>query len=348
MDNIQSKARQLIDTYSSRLKNHIELHGFCGEFIEANYEPELEKTRLLCQCRSIFFLLDYAEITSDKTYIDLAFELYIVIQANYFNDQSLMWSQYPGGTSNTLYEYAFLFLALSKLYCVMPVDEIKQAADRVNEILQNNYLSIETNFKQLEDASGRLSQNALMHLFEAYLEAYKVFKSQYYLDILEKLLARLMQLFYSEQFTLISEYAPLDKHNDVFEPGHSFEWAALLFEAEHLNVKIPVNVKHQLIAQSAEKLGVIDSKLVVTQFTAKGDLDQERYRIWPLFERLRYYAMTKNKAMIDANFKPFIALYFDKNDFPIEYVDHKLEADFRHIKATTSYHLINCFKYLLI
>ncbi|MCF6776975.1 AGE family epimerase/isomerase [Thiotrichales bacterium 19X7-9] len=344
---IQIKARQLIDVYYDRLKDHIQRYGFCGEFIESNYTPDLKETRLLCQCRSIFFLLDYAEITGDETCIELAFELYIVIQANYFNDEKLTWSQYPGGNSNTLYEYAFVLLAFAKLYKVKPIDSLKNAINRVDEILQDQYLSFESNFANLQESDGRLCQNALMHLFEAYLEAYKTFQTNHYLNTVELLLDTLMNLFLSQKMNLISEYAPLDNVNDIFEPGHSFEWASLLFEAEKLGIKVPIHSKHKRIVESAENLGVIDNTLVVGQLKINTDKDQSRFRVWPLFERLRYYAMTDDQATVESIFNSFIDIFFDKNNFPIEYVNQNLKADFQHVKATTSYHLINCFKYLL-
>lgn len=346
-DLIQTKADSVLDQYARQLVGHFNQYGFCGEFIESGFEPKLEETRLLCQCRGLFFFLDYANLTGDDNYIDLAFELYIIIQAHYFNEPLKVWGQYPNTTDNTLYEYAFLLLAFTKLYQVRENDALKEAMEHVEALIQKRYIiSLDDEFAHLKEPSGLICQNALMHLFEAYLEVYKVFQTKDYLSKVEGLLEVLLTLFYSEKLHLISEYHPIDNELGIFEPGHSFEWAALLYEAEALGIQLPAHISHKLIVASAEDNGVIDHKLVVGQLKGSSIADRSRFRIWPLFERLRYYAMTKDWEQIELIFNPFIALFFDSNGFPIEYLNEDLKADFPHIKTTTAYHLINCFKYL--
>lgn len=349
--NISNKALFFIDTYADQLKSHIKKYGFCGEFIETDFKPEINKTRLLCQTRSLFFLLDYAKIKNDSSYIKKAYDLYEVIQKNYFCENTKVWSQYPINVSktNTLYEYAFVLLSFSKLYEVMPSEHLKLAIERVHQILKKEYLTFDIEFSNLKE-DGKLCQNSLMHLFEAYLEAYKVFKTDEYLKVVEKLLTVLFNLFYCQKNDLISEYAPIDPNNGIYEPGHSFEWACLVYEAENLNIQLSEFANHQVIAQSAENKGVItknNKNLVVGSLKGNGESDQSRFRIWPFFERLRYYAMTGNKDKLNNIFPEFTDLYFNENNFPIEYLDQNFKTDFDHIKATTSYHLINCFKFLL-
>ncbi|MCF6808482.1 AGE family epimerase/isomerase [Thiotrichales bacterium 19S9-12] len=348
MSLVQQKARFFIDQYGQQLIKHIDQYGFCGEFIEDGVEPDINQTRLLCQCRSLFFLIDYADITNDQSLIERAFDLYIVIQQHYFNEENQTWSQYPGQSDNTVYEYAFLLFSFSKLYSVYPEESIASAINRVNEVIYEQYLSsIDANFSLLQEADGRLCQNGLMHLYEAYLEAYKTFKTEAYLSTVKNVLDKLMSLFFDDKLKLVSEYSPIDHTNGFFEPGHSFEWGSLLYESESLGIELPVGATYQALVESAENLGVTDDQLVVAELKADSSADHSRYRIWPLFERLRYYAMTDNKDKVNEVFHPFVSLFFDKNGFPIEYIDQDFQTDFDHIKSTTSYHLINCFKHII-
>lgn len=336
-----------LNSYNTLLIENIQRYGFCPEYLNVTQEQKIEQTRLLCQSRGIFFLLEQAKITHDKANLIQAFNLYDMINEVYYDKNNACWQQYSQTTHNELdimlYEYAFILTTLSKLYAHSKDPTILSQIFSTDEIIQKQFYRPNSNFAKLNKSPTGVGQNALMHLFEAYLEAYISSKQSYFLDQLNQLGREVITLFYSPKTGLIKEYSAAS----IFEPGHSFEWAALIYEAS-LHGANPANkLDHNQLAAQAEKVGVINNSLVVAEVNENYAQNAANFRIWPSLERLRYYAMTNNQCLVDQTIAILLAKFFTADGLPFEYINQDYQATEFKVKSTTGYHLINCFKYLV-
>ena len=336
-----------LNSYNTLLINNVQRYGFCPEYLNVTQEQHIAETRLLCQSRGIFFLLEQAKITHDTTNLVQAFNLYDMINEVYYDKNNATWQRQPQTTHHELdimlYEYAFILTALSKLYAHSQEQAILERMFSTAEIIHQQFYIPNSNFIKLNKSLTGVGQNALMHLFEAYLEAYISSKQNYFLDKLNQLGSEIMTLFYSPKAGLIKEYSAAN----IFEPGHSFEWAALIYEASLHGSELTNTLAHSQLAAQAEKIGVVNNYLVLAEIDENTVKNAASFRIWPSLERLRYYAMTNNQSEVDQTITPLYAKFFAPNGLPFEYIDQNYQTTEFKVKSTTGYHLINCFKYLV-
>ncbi len=344
-NSISSRAIVLLDTYFDRLSHDIKKVGHCTEFLGKH--SDYDTTRLLCQTRCMYFLIEYAIHRDDTEALNQALTLYKLIKSDYYDHDNNHWLQFPKrGKLDNLYEYAFLVFSISKLYSVIKSNEYKKDLEELNDYILQHYFKPGTDFDNLKEKSGLVSQNALMHLYESYLELYKAIPDKAYLETLNTLLSSAKKMFYDPKIELISEYSPFGDDDTVYEPGHSFEWGCLLLETEQLKLNLFTKIDIKGLASSAEKYGVMSTG-VVKQSISNLD-DKDRYRIWPMLERMRYYLMSNNAEKINSIFPDFDNTFINhQTKLPIEFVDSQLNQDFEGVKTTTSYHLINSLKHLV-
>ncbi|MFZ9034918.1 MAG: AGE family epimerase/isomerase [Francisellaceae bacterium] len=348
---MKEKAFELLQSYYSALKQDIDKNGYTAEFLGLD-EPGFQKTRLLCQSRSLFFMLCYFELSGDDQALIYADKLYTLINTKFHDDTTGNWKKYPDDDRlDDLYEYAFLLFSFSKYYRQRSNTSVLNNIKQLHQIMIDEVLK-DFSCKNLTQSDGRISQNALMHLFEAYLEAYKATSEDDFKHVLERLLETIADLFYCKNIDLIAEYAPINSEDcgeNIYEPGHSFEWCCLLYEAENFGIELAKLKAFDAIAKAAETHGVIDNKVVAPAIGGGQTHTPQslQFRIWPVLERLRYYAMSENQATLKPAFESFCQLFIDKNQLPIEYIDHRLAPGFNKIKSTTSYHLINALQYVI-
>ena len=134
--------------------------------------------------------------------------------------------------------------------------------------------------------------------------------------------------------------------SEIYEPGHSFEWCSLLLEASQYDM--PYNLDINKMANSAEINGTTDAKLVLPTIGDKNSNDEIKIRIWPSLERVRYYSMNCEYDKVATGFESLIAHFFSKDGLPFEYIDREYNVTQTNVKSTTGYHIINCFKYIII
>ena len=345
-NSIVSRAIVLLDSYYDQLSQDIDNNGYCTEYL--GQSDEYKNTRLLCQTRCMYFLTEYSLCRDDTKALNQALILFHLIKNDYYDSVNKHWLQYPNREKlDNLYEYAFLIFSISKLYSVIKHDEhYKQDLEALNNYVTEKYFHPESQFKNLAGHNGLVSQNALMHLYESYLELYKVVPEKRYFEVLDELLSSAKLMFFDKGVSLISEYSPFGDENTIYEPGHSFEWACLLLESEQMGLKFKDKIFYADLAQSAEKYGVMSQGVVKQSISNLNDKD--RYRIWPMLERMRYYLISKNIEKINKIFSEFDNIFINPyTKLPIEYVDSELSKNFEGVKTTTSYHLINCLKHFI-
>lgn len=331
-----------IDAYHQLLIKAIDQLGYAPEFLNAPQKIDQANTRLLCQTRSLFFLLIYGKLTNTQAANAYAYKIYQVMKSQYFDERSKAWIKTQNSKDdNDLYEYAFVLFSLSVLYGTFKEQVIKEDIEYVNKLITQKFIA--DDFKALKDQSGIIGQNALMHLFEAYLSAYRYTEAPSFKTQAEALYREIIRLFFDDERNLMREYSKEDK-SALFEPGHSFEWSSLIVEAQALGVDIDAMSDHFRLYQAAAKAGINDRGFIKPNLNDTSKDTQ--YRIWPMLEYVRYLAMTANYEHLD-NALSIFSTVFLKHDLPIEYVDSEGAVGFDDVKSTTGYHLMNCWQYML-
>ncbi len=334
--------RAAVNAYYQLLIKAIDLLGYAPEFLNAPQKIDQANTRLLCQTRSLFFLLTYARLTNTQAANAYAYKLYQAMKSQYFDEQSKLWIKTKNAKDdNDLYEYAFVLFALSTLYGTFKERVIREDIEYVNKLITQKFIA--DDFKALKDDNGVIGQNALMHLFEAYLSAYRYTQDPSLKTQAESLYHEIMTLFFDHEKNLMREYSKKAK-SALFEPGHSFEWSSLIVEAKALKIDVDIMSDHVKLYQAAAKVGMNSHGLVKPNLS--NNTKEMQYRIWPMLEYMRYLAMTAKYEVLDQALTIFLNLYLN-NNLPIEYVDGQGIAGFNDVKSTTGYHLINCWQYML-
>ena len=342
-----ARARAIVDAYYYQLCADIQQYGLCRE--KLGQAEGFADTRLLCQTRSMFFLIRYHTLAPHSAALNQALTLYEHFHVHYYSPEQQQWYQYPGQhhALDDLYEYAFLIFSIAALaQATGHYERYRGELESLHGIIQQHYFAPEQDFRNLADNSGVVSQNALMHLFEAYLALYQAIPDAAYHQVLKQLLASTHRLFYDPETCLISEYTPFAPEDAVYEPGHTFEWCCLLLEAEQTGIDISVLDNIRMLAEAAESVGVTGNNIVKPQISAHEDA--VRFRIWPMLERLRYSIMAADFSRTEQVFATVDQYFIDNNDLPVEYINPQLQHDFNGVKTTTAYHLINCMQHLAL
>ena len=327
--------------YHELLVRSFDLQGFVTEFLDAPDKVPHEKTRSLCQTRGMFFLVRYAKLFKCAKSLSIASSIYQSLKRHYYCQDSQTWYKYPHkNISNDLYEWSFVLFALSHLYQASPQPSLKEELTVLSQRIEQQFLK--DNYQALTH-HGILEQNALMHLFEAFSTAFQATTLTCFKHQAQTLFSDAVHFFYDAKNALIAEYS-LNSKTQRYEPGHSFEWASLILEAQALNILTKPEIHAKDLYQHALTHGLDCHGLVKPQcFT---DNKQQPIRIWPMLEYMRYVALCNESEQMQKSLNDF-AHYFIKNHLPIEYLDSNLEPDFTHIKSTTGYHLINTLQYFI-
>ena len=336
--NIKTDSTAILKKYAQLLIKNIKTHGFVPELLNLSQTADFSSTRALCQTRSIFYLVIIHQLSADDSYLKYALLLQQQLKHHYFDQSACDWRQYPNGKiMDNLYEYAFLLFGYSHLYKAHEKQDFINEIKALYTVVDGKFIT--NDFAILRDNNGVLCQNALMHLFEALLAAFEATKFSLYKTAAEKLYQKILTWFYHPEKRLIAEYSG---HNNIYEPGHSFEWACLIYHARKLGLTLPETPSFQEIATSAEKYGISDNNLVKPEITS--DTQAVQYRIWPMLERLRYYAITEDANQANQVLAT-LHQFFIARQLPVEYVDYQGTSQFNNIKSTTGYHLINALRY---
>lgn len=243
-------------------------------------------------------------------------------------------------TRRDLYDHAFIALAGSELAAL---------GDSRGEVLaQEAFATIDTLFADPvhggwhdpETAPDCKLANPHMHLFEASLAHFEALSDRASLNRINTLCA----LFEGSIFDPVhgamaevfdSNWSPAAESR--IEPGHCYEWAYLLGEAERLTGRDTASWRRRLI-DFAEQHGVIKG-LAVDQITSGA----KTYRLWPQLERVRALLHTPRPDKdIDAILNQIIETYL-KPGISHGWVD-KLDDAQKPISATVPasmvYHLM--------
>lgn len=320
----------LLRKYQTLIISQLADHALVGEYLT---DTTVANARLLCQMRTIIFLCKTADLL-DLQNIPLAEKLYVASESHYVKDGHWL-QQLNHPEPANLYSYAFIMLAQSylhkftknPLYCVA----LAETFSAVEYKFQGQHL-----FKPLNHPAC-LEQNSAMHLYEALSFALFQTNAVYVQSALSSLEQELIKTFWQPVNYLMAEKVDFTGKVVSYEAGHWFEWVSLLWR---------VNTWGGMTSINAADL--YQAAFTHTTFTEQGlvmnEMDDlwvaestQQIRIWPNLEYLRAKYLVGQ--LTDQELQSFIALFFNEQGLPKEYLD----ASQQGVKSTTGYHIAECF-----
>ena len=333
-DKLLAKINTVLTCYYEELIGSVKDNdGIVGEYFnELNNDPP----RLLCQTRSIFFLVKFYEIFNDRESLELAQSIYKKTRHIYKINE--LWSMRVGQDEPLdLYGFASLAYAEVMLYQSTGFQEFAQYSDETLDFLVNIILSedfdVESSVYQ-----NRISQNPLMHLFESFVFAYQVLQKESYKEAALKILDVVYQNFYNAENGAIMEVLFETDMPCWYEPGHLFEWGSLLKVARKQGITFNGIAYDGLIGLAESITEKFDYMVPAKVYIAEDEIENI-YRIWASLERMRIHFLLGNSQLGVDGVESILAQFFDSNNLPIEF----REATNSKVKSTTGYHIINCF-----
>ncbi|MGH1540015.1 MAG: AGE family epimerase/isomerase [Arenicella sp.] len=337
---ISNSMQLALQAYFDHLMDSININrGLVGEYF-GDSNDSLE-ARLLCQTRSIYFLVKYSELSANEEALSAALELYRKTKLHYCD--ATLWKEKPSSPDKTsdLYELAFIAYSFSYLYHATKDEEVAKDAKHVFSIL-GDMVQRDHFFPELTQYKGHVSQNPLMHLFEAFIAGYSIFTDETYKVTAVRLLEIVDAHFYDAKNHRITETLNPDPSFTWSEPGHAYEWASLLTLAASYGIENDSRIKINSLLSCAEKHGTNLGGFVASTYIDQQTEATHIYRIWPQLERIR--AMF-DLGQVDQGMDGVTQVlqhFFDEDGLPIEYLQNS-ESNQR-IKSTTGYHVINSFE----
>lgn len=199
-----------------------------------------------------------------------------------------------------LYTHAFIVLACAALF------ERTRRRD-AHQLLLATVRDIEARFR---DAAGRYiaacdtqgralrgpEQNPVMHLTEAYLAAAGLVEPAWFAECLRGLANQVLELYVDARSHCVLEFGD-GRHDNHIEPGHQFEWVALLDSAPEVFAGLELAAVLPRAAAWAEARGVAaDTAGVCAALHPDGSIKDASQRIWAQTEYARYLGLAVSAA----------------------------------------------------
>ncbi len=323
----------LLSNYQQLVVKQLNKHEMVGEYLTDDVDVNV---RLLCQMRTIIFLLKTAHLFKDVKHVDLAEALYAISEEHFFKDGVWLQQKDMDQEAN-LYSYAFVILAQSYLYKITKNPLYAMALAETYNLIEPRF-TVSYLFKPLS-AHACLEQNSAMHLFEALTFAYYQAEAIYMKGAIKQLEELLASNFWQKDKNVLAEKVTLQNAVVSYEAGHWFEWVSLLWRVEQAKGKAFIN-KDILYSSAIKYATLTDTELVLNEMDSVFQpLDLEQIRIWPSLEYLRAKTLMEHRLPIVA-LDHFMAAFFDNKGLPKEYLsDQPVEK----VKSTTGYHIAESF-----
>lgn len=330
-DSTKQMMISLLTKYQQLVVNQLNEHGMVGEYLTGAVD---EHVRLLCQMRTVIFLIKTAKLATNN--IKLAEQLYSHAEANFLLEDKWL-QQLNKDQEANLYSYAFVVLAQSYLYQTTNNPLYAIALAETFSWVENKFQGVAV-FKPLSD-SDCLEQNSAMHLFEALTYAHYQADAVYMQPFIVQLEQLIAARFLQQDKHVFVEKVTAEGAILSYEAGHWFEWVSLLWRVEQVGGK--TFIKSSELYTAALKYTTFNSLgLVLNEMDAQfTPLKTEQLRIWPSLEYLRAKALMEQQIPV-AELETFIALFFDRQGLPREYL---AEGSVDKVKSTTGYHIAESF-----
>ncbi|MEM1389510.1 MAG: AGE family epimerase/isomerase [Pseudomonadota bacterium] len=257
----------------------------------------------------------------------------------------------PQPGPHSFYDHAFVALAASAAHRATRSPEAAQLASDAFEFIDTRFY--DKNWGGWNHNDGHTPMKLVdphMHYLEACLVDYETS----YSEAAKSRIIEVCELFEQRMFDVRSGAVfeafaadwslPGPAGEQKIEPGHCFEWAFLLSEAERLTGRDLGSWRRRLIT-FAETHGLDDSGKVYDWVTLDGRAHAQTFRLWPQLERFRaHYShpTPKTKAVlasaIDQIWETYIEGYPD--GLWMDKVDDKGAPAIETVPTSVVYHLI--------
>lgn len=327
----------LLANYQQLVISQLAEYGLVGEYLTGPLE---ENVRLLCQMRTIIFLVKIAKFSKDNN-IDIAEQLYAKTEANYLKTGKWL-QQLNNNKEANLYSYAFVMLAQSYLYKATKNPLYAIALAETFSLVEYKFKGLDI-FKPLADLDC-LEQNSAMHLFEALTFAYYQADAAYMQSAIVNLEQLIAERFWQKDKQLLAEKVALSGQILSYEAGHWFEWVSLIWRVSQQGGET-LTSSNKLYAAAETYTSFSEQGLVLNEMDAQfHPLDSQQIRIWPNLEYLRAKTLIEQQIPIK-ELSAFMELFFDQQGLPREYLTKELVQT---IKSTTGYHIAESFIDILL
>ncbi|MEE2525858.1 AGE family epimerase/isomerase [Hyphobacterium sp. HN65] len=239
-----------------------------------------------------------------------------------------------------LYDHAFIALAGSELVALGERRGFA-LAEEAFEIIDTLFADPQYDgWYDPEIAPGEKLANPHMHLLEASLAYYEAVYDTASLRRIEKITTLFERWMFDPETGAMSEQFDADwlrKAGSRIEPGHCYEWAFLLHEAERLTGRDTASWQRRLV-DYAETHG-LRSGLAVDTLGA----EPVSFRLWPQLERLRALTHVPRPGADVAEILGQIIAYYLRPGPDHCWVDKlnvELEPDVSAVPASMVYHLM--------
>ncbi|NUN04752.1 MAG: AGE family epimerase/isomerase [Bdellovibrio sp.] len=344
-------------------------NGGFAESLTFAGEPMDVPRRAMVQARQIYAFLTGANLVCCPQDVAHAAVLrgneYLI---NKFSQPSgaFAYSVNPDGTikSNNpdLYTQAFALFGMAQAYSLAKSAKVKKRAVALVNYLHKERAVPGGGYTEI-DESGKASykSNPHMHMFESAIAWMSIDTDPIWQNLGKELLDLALNKFIDKETGALGEYFDANwnhiKENGVFiyEPGHQYEWAWLMFLYEKLTGQDLKKIRHQLFLQ-ADKHGTSPTrKVAFDEMWSNHTPKLLSSRFWPQCERIKaavrlgtevsaeeqpLYAKAADDAL-ETLFKffetPLKGLWYDA-------LSDKDEFNGNTSKASSLYHIVNAME----
>ena len=251
-----------------------------------------------------------------------------------------------------LYDHAFVALAASSVYRSLKYQPAKDLADDAFAVIDDVFR--DDAFGGWLDHDGQHPTklaNPHMHLLEASLCHYDAAPNAKSKARIELICQLFKDYMFDDQNGAVLEYFTRDwqaedsPKSGLVEPGHCYEWAFLLGEAQRL---IGLDLSHwrRRLVAFADTKGLNPHGLAHDWVNIFDDSVSETYRLWPQLEQLRTKMFHTEEVgvgqldyLADTIWDNFLC-----NQRPgvwIDQIDNQFNSTVHHVPASVLYHLIS-------
>ncbi|WP_144635296.1 AGE family epimerase/isomerase [Bordetella genomosp. 13] len=255
----------------------------------------------------------------------------------------------PLDRTQDLYTYAFVILACAVYFQRTQDPRARQTMLATARAVEARFRSPDGGYCAALDPSGAAvrgpQQNPVMHLTEAYLAAARVAEPAWFASLLRDIAVDVARRHLDARTQCIAEL-PMDEADNRIEPGHQFEWQALLQSAPQVYDGLALTLAVPRGCQWSRGPGVDPATAgVCAALDADGRVRDPLQRIWAQTEFCRYLALVGDYDFLATQLAQFRARFLhEKGWHEVLHADGSLaRAD---MPSTTPYHLSTCYEAL--
>lgn len=192
-----------------------------------------------------------------------------------------------------LYDQAFVILAGAWAFRATGAPLARALAEEALDFVERELCDpVHGGYFETPNRRGARRSNPHMHMLEATLALYQVTGEQRHLQVAERIALLFETRFFDPATGALTEYfeadwsRATDAAGRLSEPGHCYEWAALLASLEDVSGRDLISWRRRLI-NFADRAGRADNGFAVDAVDIDGTVLKGTQRLWPQLEMFR-------------------------------------------------------------